>query len=152
MKVAVLTSVLSIISLGVSAAPTVAKGGPLPVDLVKRGDNGASCNKRNQGGRDYVRVDTWGTWDNDWGRGFLDNLRGQCGWVMDWKFEYYDNGNKGSASFSISGGANAWCVENAIWLASSPTGAIGGVTCYLVQKQLAKGIVSTANTTATVSA
>ncbi|KAG8819338.1 hypothetical protein FRC18_012127 [Serendipita sp. 400] len=122
MRLSILTATLvSAITLTV-AAPTAEAGEPL-VPLDKREPNGASCYEY----WGHYGVTTWGSWDNDWGKGFLDNLRGQCGNILNWAFSY--SGSNGYASFSITGGAASHCVENAIWLASNPTGAIWGVSC-----------------------
>ncbi|KAG8822928.1 hypothetical protein FRB91_008156 [Serendipita sp. 411] len=137
MKVITLASTIFFVaSLGISSPTPVAindtlsANGTLAGDVTKREANGAECKRRNDSsGSTYYRLTTTGTWDDDWGRGFLDNIRGQCkAIVYDWYFGYYDDG-KGDCSFSITSFAAPWCVENAIWLASEPTGAIWGVSC-----------------------
>jgi hypothetical protein len=100
-------------------------------DVTRRDGNGASCKiaggKAGTIGYDFT-ITTSGNWDDDWGKGLLDNLRGQCGWISDWGFDYI-GGGQGQAVFSTTIWIRQHCVEDAIWLASSPTGAIGGVNC-----------------------
>ncbi|KAG8851879.1 hypothetical protein FRB91_007320 [Serendipita sp. 411] len=115
------TILFSAIALTVAApAPEASEPSEL---LDKREANGASCHKSSPA----YTVTTWGSWDDDWGIGFLDNLRGQCGAVENWGFSY--SGSSGQATFRLYKPASSNCVENAIWLASNPTGAIWGVTC-----------------------
>ncbi|KAG9034857.1 hypothetical protein FS842_003771 [Serendipita sp. 407] len=99
----------------------------LPATIAKRDGNWAQCYESlTLIGKDFT-INTWGTWDDDWGRGFLDNLRGQCGNVWNWQF-YYD-GSMGRATYTLDKYSRQHCVEDAIWLASNPTGAIWGVSC-----------------------
>ncbi|EPS37232.1 hypothetical protein H072_9094 [Dactylellina haptotyla CBS 200.50] len=89
----------------------------------------------------HFRFDTWGQWDDDWGHGFLDNLRGKCGRnIEDWGF-WYDAGQAptwGHADFKIHdnlfdiGYLNPQCTLDAVWQASSPWGAINGAYCTQV--------------------
>jgi len=74
----------------------------------------------------YIPAD--GPWvRNDWAQGFLDKLRNQCGAIISW---YYQNEEWGwAARFTTSIIIPAGCIENAIWLASEPTGGIHGVKC-----------------------
>ncbi|KAG8829397.1 hypothetical protein FRB91_007317 [Serendipita sp. 411] len=124
MKLTVLAATLfSAIALTVAAPAAEANATAEPID--KRGGNGASCGY--SGG--WYTVESWGSWDNDWGKGLLDNLRGQCGNIVNWGFNYGGNGN-GYAGFAQSGRSH--CVEDAIWLASNPTGAIWGLNCVPV--------------------
>jgi hypothetical protein len=122
-----LNTTIAILSLAaaISAAPAA---DPAPeTDLIQRANNGAYC--KSWHGTDWgFTIETWGKWGSDWGRGLLDNLRGQCGSILRWKFEYGSNGN-GYASFNTYGGIRAHCVEDAIWLASSGSGAIENVQC-----------------------
>ncbi|KAF3924573.1 hypothetical protein ABW20_dc0103879 [Dactylellina cionopaga] len=103
-------------------------------ELAKRGGNWLNCWTRLDSsiGRWEFYIDTWGDWDNDWGHGFLDNLRGECQReIVSWGF-WYDDGNTlagGHAHFFIWNLGNAQCVLNAGWDASNPTGAIWGATC-----------------------
>ncbi|OAL03532.1 hypothetical protein IQ06DRAFT_291297 [Phaeosphaeriaceae sp. SRC1lsM3a] len=120
--------------------------------LVKRG-NWADCTINNpngdSGGNADIWINTWGYWGNDWGKGLLDNLRGQCGGIYGWQFGYVngDNSKQGTAHFyayvgdvlktgndGTCGGdpfCSSHCIEDAIWLASQGTGAIEGVNCYV---------------------
>ncbi|KAI5842743.1 hypothetical protein BZA05DRAFT_448999 [Tricharina praecox] len=68
---------------------------------------------------------------------FLDNLHGRCRKITNWTFDY-PNG-VGRARFAASSLLKAGCVEDAIWLASKPTGAIRGVdtTFYATNKTFA---------------
>ncbi|KAH8730311.1 hypothetical protein GQ44DRAFT_701150 [Phaeosphaeriaceae sp. PMI808] len=101
------------------------------------------CGKPDRNGNTEVHVNTNGYWANDWGQGLLDNLRGQCGDVYGWGFDYDggDNSRGGHARFWIpfgrpcgsscgnNGGVCSYrCVEDAIWRASAGTGAIT-LTC-----------------------
>ncbi|KAF3937154.1 hypothetical protein ABW19_dt0209759 [Dactylella cylindrospora] len=84
----------------------------------------------------YFRFDTYGSWDDDWGRGFLDNLRGHChAEVKDWGFRY-EAGTPptwGHATFWISNGYGIGplpqCTLNAVWSASYAWGPIWGASC-----------------------
>ncbi|KAF3920160.1 hypothetical protein AA313_de0203987 [Arthrobotrys entomopaga] len=84
----------------------------------------------------YFRLDTWGEWDDDWGAGLLDNIRGKCyawDYVWDWQF-YYDEGPPptwGHATFDISPAfatATYQCVADAVAAASWNWGS---VTCQI---------------------
>lgn len=106
--------------------------------LAKRQDNGAWCGKWLDSSKNAVQyiITTWGVWDDDWGNGLLDNVRGQCdakyGNTENWAFNYQQGPppTDGSASFRQAKGAGASrCVEDAIWLASDPTGAIWNLEC-----------------------
>lgn len=108
--------------------------------LAKRDPNGAWCQKFWEGSVLTYQVASWGSWDDDWGQGFLENLRNQCGGdlgnIENWTF-YYETGpppTPGHSQFhsGLEGpnvNADTHCVEDAIWLASNPTGAIWGVEC-----------------------
>ncbi|KAF3904453.1 hypothetical protein ABW20_dc0101658 [Dactylellina cionopaga] len=122
MKFSTLVGVASAIA-SITAAPA---GEPV-TDIEKRVDNGAHC--QSWLGTEWgFRIETWGErWDDDWGKGLLDNLRGQCGEILDWRFEYLPSHN-GVASFRTRRAIRAHCVEDAIWLASGPQN-IGGVQC-----------------------
>ncbi|KAI5842278.1 hypothetical protein BZA05DRAFT_422619 [Tricharina praecox] len=101
-----------------------------PTSLTARATNSASCTyDRNTRNMFKFWVTTWGDWDNDWGQGYLDNLRGQCGSITDWQFSY--SGSNGLATFTTSAFIVANCVEDALWLASNHTGAIWDVHCAL---------------------
>ncbi|EPS44445.1 hypothetical protein H072_1550 [Dactylellina haptotyla CBS 200.50] len=85
----------------------------------------------------YFRYDTWGSWDDDWGSGFLDNLRSKCGAeVKDWAF-WYDAGAPptwGHATFKITGfwpgGPNLPdCTRDAVSAASWAWGPIDPPGC-----------------------
>ncbi|KAF3914819.1 hypothetical protein ABW20_dc0103352 [Dactylellina cionopaga] len=96
-------------------------------NLQERENNGANCKYNSHGG--IFKIVTWGPWakGDAWGRGLLDNLRGQCGWIGDWGYYYRSNG-AGVASFNIPPAANKpKCVQDAIWLASGPTNV--GIKC-----------------------
>jgi hypothetical protein len=96
--------------------------------VVPRDGNTARCTIKNEDVWTYkFDIRSTGVWDDDWGHGLLDNLRGQCGWIDRWGFDY--NAEQGHASFVTSLAIRNHCVEDAIWLASAPTGAIGGVNC-----------------------
>jgi hypothetical protein len=121
--------------------------------LVARGSNWAQCSissscKADGNGNVEVYIDTSGSWANDYGKGLLDNLRGQCGGsgkIYSWQFTYAgsDKNGRGQAHFYAAynrickttncGGnshlCSSHCVEDAIWLASSGSGAIEGVNC-----------------------
>ncbi|KAF3901334.1 hypothetical protein ABW20_dc0106857 [Dactylellina cionopaga] len=85
----------------------------------------------------YFEYDTWGSWDDDWGSGFLDNLRSKCGTeIQDWGFRY-DSGAPptwGHATFKIHGlafgGPNLpWCTLDAVRAASWAWGPISPGNC-----------------------
>ncbi|KAH7324054.1 hypothetical protein BKA65DRAFT_540601 [Rhexocercosporidium sp. MPI-PUGE-AT-0058] len=119
---------------------SLALAAAMPVDnddLAKRDKpNGALC-QTHQDANDssFYRLYTWGVWDQDWGQGLLDNLRGQCfGNINDWKFNF-ESGvppTNGVVTFWInSEGGGSKCVQDAIWLASNGAGgAIWDVKCY----------------------
>jgi len=124
MKFLTTTAIASLIA-AVAAAPAAAVPEPVAAgvtNVVERANNGAYCQSWS-GGTWGFTIETWGDWDNDWGTGLLDNLRGQCGDIWEWEFAYNQNTN-GFARFKTSGLIRAHCVEDAIWLASSGTGAI----------------------------
>ncbi|KAG8819335.1 hypothetical protein FRC18_012124 [Serendipita sp. 400] len=125
MKLTFIASTL--LSLAAFAAAT-----PTPVNVTvsdsQRVKNSASCKVYNNMGEDEYRLEAKGPWVNDWGRGFLDNIRGQCDCIVfNWKFDYV--ADKGIASFGITAAARHWCVEDAVWLASNPSGAIWDFSC-----------------------
>ncbi|EPS44979.1 hypothetical protein H072_1063 [Dactylellina haptotyla CBS 200.50] len=100
-------------------------------EIEKRGGNWLKCVETSRIGswRTY-KIDNWGDWDDDYGRGYLDNLRGHCQDVYNWKFDY-DEGNTslgGHASFTIKVYNGQYALD-AAWDASHPTGAIWGATC-----------------------
>jgi hypothetical protein len=101
--------------------------------------NGAYCLVDDVEWVTAFEITTWGAWDDDWGQTFLTNINNQCwvdhGYAQNWQF-YYEEGpppTNGHASFVFTGGWTwgADCVQNAIWLASESTGAIGGVECQI---------------------
>lgn len=117
--------------------------------LAKRG-NWADCTINNPNGDSNGNADiwihTWGYWGDDWGHGLLDNLRGQCGEIDGWGFDYVngDNSKEGTAHFYAYHGnvlktwdcngqpfCSSHCIENAVWLASQNTGAIEGMNCVV---------------------
>ncbi|KAG9055565.1 hypothetical protein FS842_001839 [Serendipita sp. 407] len=125
MKISTLSTVLSALTTLALATPIVGT----VQDLDIRATNGASCRKKGSDRGMQYNLDTWGSWDDDWGRGFLDNLRGRCGTISSWGFWY--TGDQGQASFVIAFTSDGHhCVEDALWLASQATGAIWGVECY----------------------
>ncbi|KAK6522309.1 hypothetical protein TWF281_002873 [Arthrobotrys megalospora] len=128
MKFSTLLAVTSAIAAHTVAAAPAASTDPTTVDnLQERANNGANC-KYDNWSRDF-KVIIWGPWaqDNSWGRGLLDNLRGQCGWIGNWTFNYRSDGS-GVATFNIPPAANRpKCVQDAIWLASGPTNV--GISC-----------------------
>lgn len=105
-------------------------------DVVERGEpgNAALCDWHSSERYDRVyNVQSAGAWDDDHGKGFLDNLHGQCGWdnVEFFAFQYGPGGpdEYGYSTFGLDNAAPANCVENAIWLASQPFSAIWNVHC-----------------------
>ena len=108
-------------------------------------NNEAQCwyHTISQSNRNKFYIQGSGPWFHDKGKGFLDNLRGQCvGRVgpKHWGFDYWTGGalNAGRASFLLSASASGdvdKCVRDAIWLASRPhaTGPIEGLRCRLLK-------------------
>ncbi|EPS37901.1 hypothetical protein H072_8415 [Dactylellina haptotyla CBS 200.50] len=101
-------------------------------EIVKRGGNWINCEKRSLGGCWWnYKMWTYGDWDDDWGNGYLDNLRGQCpDNIEGWGFWYDENNTKlgGHASFAVKN-CDDNCILDAAWLASQPTGPIWGASC-----------------------
>ncbi|KAI5856233.1 hypothetical protein BZA05DRAFT_441923 [Tricharina praecox] len=118
---------MRLLTLASAALITLASAAPPPGSLAARASNSASCVYTDSSASmfllDFV-VRASGSWVDDWGQGFLDNLRGQCGTITNWGFDFPDG--TGRATFSASSLLKAGCVEDAIWLASNPTGAING--------------------------
>lgn len=113
------------------AALCASSPAPVPVEngvQVKRDGNGATCSENDTGNGVDFTVQAWGPWSTDWGKGFLDNLRGECGNTYNWQYSY-DGDGVGTATFTLVWDIPANCVGNAIWDASNPTGAIWGVDC-----------------------
>ncbi|KAK6356016.1 hypothetical protein TWF718_000389 [Orbilia javanica] len=108
----------------VTAAPTgstVAESAAKNLE-ARQGPNKAWCFYHSPAApyREFTIV-TSGPWTrNDWGRGLLDNLRGQCGVISNWKFEYNGSNGNGKATFWTDLVHPANCVKDAIWLASGP--------------------------------
>ncbi|KAF3912549.1 hypothetical protein ABW20_dc0110359 [Dactylellina cionopaga] len=138
--VGILTTALAVNAIP-AAEPAVdikRDGNPIPVvavkdaEVEKRGGNWINCRKYSLGGCWYhYDMDTYGDWDDDWGNGFLDNLRGHCGDVDGWGF-WYDNGNTklgGHAKFASCTGDQPNCILDAAWAASQATGPIWGASC-----------------------
>ncbi|USP79486.1 hypothetical protein yc1106_06760 [Curvularia clavata] len=73
-------------------------------------------------------IKMWG-WGDDYGRGLLDNIRGQCGPVVGWVCDYHSSSGAWEAGGSLPLGIRSHCVEDAIWLAS---GGIEGVQCHSI--------------------
>jgi hypothetical protein len=122
-----LSSILSILTL-TAAYPTAD-----PSALVPR-QGGIATNQANCHG--YMdsnfsfqwTIDTQGpAFASDYGQGLLDNLRGQCGDITSWGYTYYYWG--GRAIFDTNTIIPGGCVENAVWLATNPTGAVNGLAC-----------------------
>lgn len=116
----------------ISAAPqpeAIAEAAPAPEAgitnaLTKRESNGANCWRYTDYNRSYWRLSTWGPWDDDWGHGLLDNLRGQCGPdygnLENWAFGYEAGvpPTDGWTSFDFDAPAySSNCVQSAVWLA-----------------------------------
>ncbi|KAF3916621.1 hypothetical protein ABW20_dc0103957 [Dactylellina cionopaga] len=125
-----LSSLVSIISLnGILAAPTTP-------EITKR-EAGAAAWVHFKPPVTYdpaiwtFKVDTFGSWDDDWGHGFLDNLRAKCGGdssILDWGF-WYESGQAptwGHATFKINVFANGveLCVGDAARAASWAWGPV----------------------------
>ncbi|KAK6522850.1 hypothetical protein TWF281_002281 [Arthrobotrys megalospora] len=126
MKFSALITVASAIAAATAAPVDIS---PAPAnELQERANNGANCRYKRPGAYNEFRVTIWGPWaqDNTWGRGLLDNLRGQCGVISEWQF-YYTGGGTGVATFRGTIFCDAKRVQDAIWLASGPTNAV--VTC-----------------------
>lgn len=77
-----------------------------------------------------------GSWFDDWGRGLLDNIRGECRGTatFDWGFDYHSGGavNAGLATtkvLALNPRVGQACIQAAIWRASRSSGAIEGVEC-----------------------
>ncbi|KAF3091324.1 hypothetical protein TWF569_001632 [Orbilia oligospora] len=108
----------------VAAAPTAEPVADNSVNnLQARENNGAGCFYHSPAApwREFT-VLTSGPWTRgNWGRGLLDNLRGQCGLITDWKFEYNGSNGNGKATFKTDLVHPAKCVKDAVWLASGPT-------------------------------
>ncbi|KAK6345655.1 hypothetical protein TWF718_007565 [Orbilia javanica] len=135
MKFSTLFTVASAIAMGttnVSAAPiTEAEAITAPAgNLEARSHNRASCRFIGSWTDNEFKVVTWGPWgqDGSWGRGLLDNLRGQCGVITNWEFDY--RGRTGVATFKTITINSPKCVQDAIWLASGPTNV--GLECRQV--------------------
>ncbi|KAK6513441.1 hypothetical protein TWF281_005066 [Arthrobotrys megalospora] len=134
MKFTAIVTLASAIA-AVAAAPTAPAAPAAPAnstaeidvaELQERANNGANCRyKFFHPFYSEYRVITWGPWaqDNSWGRGLLDNLRGQCGVITDWEF-YYRGDRSGVATFKGTIFCTAKKVQDAIWLASGPTNAV----------------------------
>jgi hypothetical protein len=110
--------------------------------LEKREVNGANCWKWKNENTAHFLIKTWGPWDQDWGKGLLDNIRGQCWWyndVWNWQF-HFDSGTPptpGWASFFFlqPDAYYSHCVLDAIWLASNAAGqSIEAATCWQSDK------------------
>ncbi|KAH8719170.1 hypothetical protein GQ44DRAFT_829447 [Phaeosphaeriaceae sp. PMI808] len=105
--------------------------------IEKRETNGANCWRHTDGLTSYWRISTWGVWDQDWGKGLLDNLKGSCGQFgspNNWGFAFESGAppTNGMASFRLSPAAyTSHCVLDAIWLASNGNGgAIWDAKCW----------------------
>ncbi|KAK6497739.1 hypothetical protein TWF481_012142 [Arthrobotrys musiformis] len=90
--------------------------------IEERANNGGRCTYKKQLVYNEFKVITWGPWAKrrDYGRGLLDNLRGQCGVITDWQFWYRSDGT-GVGTFKTIIFNSPKCVRDAIWLASGPT-------------------------------
>jgi hypothetical protein len=96
------------------------------------GPNEASCYGRHDPNHFALGLTIYTTgpaFATDYGRGLLDNLRGQCGQINNWGYSYYNNNQNGVATFEMSQFIRPHCVEDAIWLSTNPTGAVNGVQC-----------------------
>lgn len=113
---------------------------PTSTALEKREVNGANCWKYRDEYNSWYLIKTWGTWDQDWGKGLLDNIRGQCnrniyGDVQQWGF-HFEAGpppTPGYASFLFWNTDIYYnhCILDAVWLASNAAGqSIEGATCW----------------------
>jgi hypothetical protein len=60
----------------------------------------------------------------EWGGGFLDNLRGQAGWIVNWQAQLDDAGTGIKAQFFTSAFATEVNVHDAAWLGSDPNNRI----------------------------
>jgi hypothetical protein len=126
MKLLTATSLFSILAL-TSAIPTATPA--LETQSIRQVQNGAGCSGAHDSFALYFTIRTWGPWqETDYGQGLLDNLRGQCGWITSWGFNYLADGS-GYATFNTADTIRGHCVEDAVWLASNPTGAIEGLQC-----------------------
>ncbi|KAF3906338.1 hypothetical protein ABW20_dc0103895 [Dactylellina cionopaga] len=141
--VGILAAAITAVNAIPAAEPAVGAkrdANPVPItvakdaEIEKRGGNWINCAKRSLGGCWYnYKMSTYGDWDDDWGKGYLDNLRGQCGGsltIEGWTFWYDENNTKlgGHAEFAgCTDDSN--CILDAAWLASQATGAIWGASC-----------------------
>lgn len=137
MKLASLSAILSLLAI-TSALPTaIPEPSPLPAaDLAARQgssqNNMAACNGIEDTNFTFKwSIETLGpAFATDWGKGLLDNLRGQCGLITNWGYTYEPDGT-GLAVFNTNTIIPGGCVENAVWLATNPTGAVWGMHCNL---------------------
>ena len=95
----------------------------------------ATCFKRDVIGTIYYNI-TLSNWPQDQrgcGTGTLDNLRGQCNVITDWKCDYTEgSGNTTRITFTNASANRAGCVKDAIYLASQGAGInppVEGVSC-----------------------
>ncbi|KAF3317034.1 hypothetical protein TWF173_001040 [Orbilia oligospora] len=133
MKFSTIFAVASAIAINtVTAAPApVAEAIANPVkDLEERANNGANCKYSAYWTHNEFKVITWGPWaqDGSYGRGLLDNLRGQCGVITNWEYRHRSDG-AGIATFKTITINSPKCAKDAIWLASGPTNVV--LTCTL---------------------
>lgn len=125
-----------------AALPNPAEDSPVTA-LEKREVNGANCWKWKNENTAHFLIKTWGPWDQDWGKGLLDNIRGECSGqfhdVWNWQF-HYEAGTPptpGYASFFFlfPDVYYSHCVLDAVWLASNAAGqSIEGATCWQSDK------------------
>ncbi|KAK6522851.1 hypothetical protein TWF281_002282 [Arthrobotrys megalospora] len=125
------TSAISTVTVVPDAAPPVNINATEPIhELEERANNGANCVYSPDFGYNTYKIITWGPWaqDRSYGRGLLDNMRGQCGVITDWQF-YYRADRAGVAKFKTTIFCTPKRAQDAIWLASGPKNV--GIRCNI---------------------
>lgn len=85
-------------------------------------------------GKYGIYLDGWGQEKDGCGKGILDNLRGQCGWIMSWGCRPWGSGVV--LTFYVSGARYSKCVLDGIWMASPKDKREEGLCCVYLGNSL----------------
>ncbi|MCJ1337946.1 hypothetical protein MMC09_003230 [Bachmanniomyces sp. S44760] len=106
---------------GPSPSPDTKPSLPTSNEPATKRDNAGSCSLNDHGiWRDWtVNIPHDAKYDQDCGRGFLDNLRGDCGVISSWKCDF-DPQDQTTAvlNFATDAGCDSSKVQKAIGQAS----------------------------------
>ncbi|GME34945.1 uncharacterized protein LTHEOB_11506 [Neofusicoccum parvum] len=112
MHISTITTLLLGLSLGAMASPITNKG-ETDVNLVRRTNSCSSKNYQIMANLWNVYLDNDADYNKQCGGGCLDNIRGRCTNVTDWKCER-DSAGQAHMNFLTPSGCSNWAMTQAL--------------------------------------